>query len=68
MHTIKRAAKIVGVHPNTYRNRINPASPYYDPTCPKPVTLGDFPNAAQRILPDELEAWLTLKKEARKRN
>lgn len=67
MHTYKSAAKRAGVHHNTLRNRANPRSPYYDPTFPQPVPLGNFPNAAKRIPDDELEAWLASKKEARKR-
>lgn len=64
MHTIKSAAKRLGVHPNTVRNRLNPSSKYHDPTFPKPVSLGDLPNSAQRISEDQLERWLNIRKGA----
>ena len=51
----KQLRAVVGLAPSTVWDRINPNSPRYDPTFPKPVRLG---TRSVGWLSSEIQDWL----------
>lgn len=56
----KDLAKKLGCSPSTIDNRRNPASPWYDPTFPRPIELGagGSRSSAKGWLEHVVDAWL----------
>lgn len=49
----------IGLGHNALHERLNPKSPRYDSTFPKPVKLGDAPNSPLGWLENEIDDWIT---------
>lgn len=56
MLPLQEVIRRTGLSRSSIYNRLNPASPYYDPTFPRPVRLGS--TSSIRFVESELEAWL----------
>lgn len=48
----------IGLKRSAIYERINPASPRYDPSFPKPIALGSGPNPPIGWVESEAEDWL----------
>lgn len=55
MIRLRTLVKRLGVSPSTIYNKLNPASPYYDPGFPKQVKLG---SGAVAWVEAEVNTWL----------
>ena len=51
--------KKIGLGHTALFERLNPKSPQYDATFPKPIKLGDSDNSPLGWLESEVEAWIT---------
>ena len=56
---IKDVAKKVGMSVSSVRNRLDPKSPYYDESFPKPFYLGLKGKGAMGWDEDAIDAWIT---------
>lgn len=57
-HSILRRSQIetkIGLSRSSIYDRINPKSPYYDPTFPKPISLG---GSSVGWLESEIDEWI----------
>jgi prophage regulatory protein len=64
-HTILRLRAVIartGIGRSNIYNKTNPASPYYDPTFPKSISLGA---RAIGFVDSEIEAWIGQRAESR---
>lgn len=57
------ACRIVGLCPQSIRNRTKKTSPYFDPTFPEKRPLSNRPNGAVGFLRGSLYAWATSRHE-----
>ncbi len=54
MLTIRELVRRVGISRSSVYSKINPSSPYYDPTFPRPVRVG----SRSLFVESEVNAWL----------
>lgn len=55
---IDDVALAIGLSPSTIRNRLNPSSPWHDPTFPKPRRLSPAKRGAIGWRDCDIEAWV----------
>lgn len=58
------ASAITGLSESSIRNRLNPDSPYFDSTFPRPRRLGSGKRSAVRFVRGELYAWVAQRPKA----
>jgi prophage regulatory protein len=55
---LKEVQALIGLSKSTIYDRLNPNSPRYDPSFPKPKKLGSTACSSIGWLQDEIENWI----------